>query len=152
MSAKVVYICSIVVSFLAMILVVIFAPHWLSDSNGFMKKFMTHEILNIFGVILAITLASAAQIHLEFNRLEERWGSRKLEKARDEIKQGSIFLVIVFGLSVVLLILKSILDSYERLQAGFNGFLLLLLLANMFTLLDMLNTVFVIKSQVNNNG
>ena len=45
-------------------------PDFLGDDNIFLKNFVNHEFLNILGLILAITLASVANIHLAFNRIE----------------------------------------------------------------------------------
>ena len=55
------------------LVVVAARPEWASDQNSFLRNFVTHEFLSLLGVILAITLASVANIHLEFNKIEERY-------------------------------------------------------------------------------
>jgi hypothetical protein len=37
---------------------------WLSDDNTFLKNFVNQELLAVLGVIVTITLASAASLHL----------------------------------------------------------------------------------------
>ncbi|WSH28018.1 hypothetical protein U8P75_04435 [Rhizobium beringeri] len=67
----------ILLAFTAMTIAVAAArPDWISDQNTFLKGFIGQDILNLLGVILAITLASVANIHLQFNHIEERYGKR----------------------------------------------------------------------------
>ena len=69
------------------------APRWINDDNGFLKTFISQDLLSILGVILAITLASASQIHLKFNDLEEKFGKRFLSKSRQEVKEACYVLL-----------------------------------------------------------
>jgi hypothetical protein len=48
-------------------------PSLLADSNGFLLNFVNQELLAILGIIMTITLASAASLHLEFNKIEEKY-------------------------------------------------------------------------------
>jgi hypothetical protein len=59
-------------------------PHWVDDSNPFLKNFVNHELLNLLGVILAITLASVVNIHFEFNKIEERTKKKVLSSFREK--------------------------------------------------------------------
>ncbi len=65
-------------------------PDWISDHNAFLKNFVNHEFINVLGVTLAITLASAAQIHLALNRIEEKHRVRDaLAGTRRELRQST---------------------------------------------------------------
>lgn len=61
-------------------MIVITQPAWLSDRNDFLRDLSSRDILPVLGVILVITLASAAQLHLEFNKIEERAKKRNAQK------------------------------------------------------------------------
>ena len=63
---------------LAVVLIcAIYNPSYLSDKNEFMHHFVNHELLALLGIIMTITLASAASLHLEFNKIEERYFERR---------------------------------------------------------------------------
>lgn len=68
-------------------------PEWVGDNNSFLKNFVNHEFLNLLGVILAITLASVAQIHFQFNQIEERAGKRGLTKSRANLSKNAYYLI-----------------------------------------------------------
>ena len=105
-------------------------PDWSSDNNSFFKGFVTHEYINVLGVILAITLASAAQIHLAFNRIEEQHKVRNaLEKSRRELRRATLSLIILFVVGVLIVALKPIAGAGSATgESVFN-------LASMFVLL-----------------
>lgn len=81
-------------------------PSWVSDSNKFLEAFVGSDFLNILGVILAITLASIANIHLEFNKIEERYQAIGLDKSRDNLKKNAAWLIGLFCVGVLIVIVK----------------------------------------------
>jgi hypothetical protein len=72
------------------------SPSVLSDKNEFLSRFVGSDLLNTLGVILAITLASAAQLHLAFNAIEERAEKTVFKKSRDGLRQAASWLIGLF--------------------------------------------------------
>lgn len=96
--------------FIGLVLVIVLSvcqPQVLGDKNSFLKDFINHEILNILGIILAITLASAAQLHLKFNEIEERAGKEILSESRKEVKSNALWLIYLFVVAMILVLIKS---------------------------------------------
>lgn len=124
------------------------APDILSDSNKFMSDFVGPEFLGVLGVILAITLASSAQLHLEFNKIEESYGARGLTKTRGSVRQDTYALIFLFALGIAIVVFKSLLASQLWSQTIFNGFAIIVVVANVLLLVDLTRTTFAIPPHI----
>jgi hypothetical protein len=140
--------CILIITVGVILAAVISEPSFLSDNNKFLKDFVNHELLSILGVVLAITLASAANLHLEFNKIEEKFKATGLSKSRGNIKNGAYALIIMFFASVCIVVLKPIIADGERSQAVFNGFALLIVEWYILIMTDMLETTFAIPAHI----
>jgi hypothetical protein len=120
-------------------------PAVLSNSNSFLNGFVNHELLAILGIIMTITLASAASLHLEFNKIEERYKKEGLRETRRGVKQGAYCLIVLFVIAVVLVVLKPLAAGMPVLEGIFNGIALILLLWNVLVLIELTQLAFAIK-------
>ena len=96
----------------------------------------------VLGVILAITLASTAQLHLEFNKIEERAGKRILIKSRAGISGATYMLIWLFFASAMLVVIKPIVCDSERAQAICNSLGVFLLVFNIVILIEITQAAF----------
>lgn len=144
--------CLLIVSAGSLLTISVMTPAYLSDANTFLKNFVTHELLGVLGVILAITLASAAQIHLTLNRIEEDYGQSKFVKTRANIKQSAAWLIGLFGLAVLLLVVKSNLGSGDVSTAICNSVALLIIMGEILILIDITELVFAIPPIIRKEG
>lgn len=137
---------SILVAFAATSIALVAArPDWVGDQNSFLKAFVNHEYLNVLGVTLAITLASAAQIHLAFNRIEEHFNEPGgLASSRRDLRQNAFALIVLFVCAVTLVVVKPIASSNEVAQAFFNMAAMFILLWHVLLLLSLVQLVFAI--------
>lgn len=138
--------CFLIVAGGSLLSIAIMTPWYLSDTNAFLKGFVTHELLGVLGVILAITLASAAQIHLTLNRIEEDYGQKKFVKTRGNIKQAANWLIGLFALAVVLLVVKSNVPVSEVACAICNALALMIIVAEVLILIDITELIFAIPA------
>ena len=120
-------------------------PQWISDQNDFLKGFVNHELLSVLGVIVTITLASAASLHLELNRLEDST-SEGFDEARLATKAYAYLLIGLFGLALALVILKPLLATNDHLEALFNGVAILIIALNILAWIDLTSAVFAIPA------
>jgi len=120
-------------------------PDWISDQNSFLKGFIGQEILNLLGVILAITLASIANIHLEFNKIEERYKKRGLTKSRANLRLSSSFLIGLFVAALVLVTAKPLVINGPVSEGLVNMACMLVLIWHILILLDLTKLVFYIE-------
>ena len=116
------------------------APATLAE-NGFLKGFINHEILNILAVIVTITIASIATIHIWFNELEEKHGKKVFGKARREINSSAFWLLGLFLVALLLLIVRAYFENSPVGLSLFNGFALMILIANILILIDIMGVV-----------
>ena len=125
----------------------VFNPAWLSDcGNPSLKLFVEGQLLSVLGVIVTITLASAASLHLELNRLEDDTGEN-FKEARKATKRYSFLLIALFGIAMALVVTKPLLALEPTLQAGFNGFAIIIIVLNGMALLDLTAAVFAIPAK-----
>jgi hypothetical protein len=125
------------------------APKVLGDSNLFLKGFVSDGLLDVLGVILAITLASAGQLHLTLNQIEERHDRVIFLKMRAGIKSAASMLIALFVAAVLLVVCKPLVSSNNDAVATlFNGGALFLLLWNVLLLISLTQGIFGIKSEV----
>lgn len=120
-------------------------PEWLSDSNSFLKGFVNQEMLSVLGVIVTITLASSANLHLELNRIEDKTGEH-FPEARYANKAYAYLLIFLFFCALLLASTKPIIATNEKLQAAFNGAAIWMIILNILALLDLTSAVFAIPA------
>lgn len=117
-------------------------PYWLSDcGNSFLKNFVNQELLSFLGVIVTITLASAANMHLEFNRLEALTSEGFVE-ARGAVKAYAILLLALFAGAFALVILKPMVAVDPHASAGFNSAAIVIVILNIMALADLTLAIF----------
>lgn len=132
---------SVIVAIGLVIAFTVCAPELLA-TNKILIGFVNEEILNILAVMATVTIASAANIHLAFNRLEERAKKTGVfDKARKEINESALVLVWLFIATVVFLIVKAFSDEL-RWTSFWNGACMIVLLVNVFVLIDITSAVF----------
>jgi len=151
MTSSVAY-CLLISAATAVVVLSATSPSILGDSNEFLKGFVNHELLNILGVIIAITIASTAQIHLNFNQLEEKYQKRGFQRARAGVQRAAYVLVWLFVLGVLVVVSKPLMAREEWVQSIFNGSALIILLWNLLILVSLTQGVFAIKSDVKDDG
>lgn len=120
-------------------------PEYLSDKNEFLHHFVNQELLALLGIIMTITLASVASLHLEFNKVEERVKKRFLVNTRRGVQQGAYALIVLFALSVVLVVVKPLIHSGEVAVALANGLAVLIVFFNVMILLELTHLAFGIQ-------
>ena len=89
-------ICTLIAAIAVVLICAIYNPSYLSDQNEFLHHFVNQELLTLLGIIMTITLASAASLHLEFNKIEERYKKRGLSNTRRGVAQGAYCLIALF--------------------------------------------------------
>ena len=111
--------------------------------NTFLQGFINHEILNIMAVIMTISIATIATIHIWFNELEDKHKQKVFGKARREINQSAFYFIGLFMAQLVCLVVRSlpIFEKSDMALSFFNGAALLLLTFSVFTLLDIMGVV-----------
>lgn len=142
-------ICTLLCAITAVIAIAASAPHWLSDKNTFLKSFVNHELLALLGIILTITLASAANLHLAFNRIEEQFSQRGgLAGTRRGVTRGAYWLIGLFVLSVATVVAKPGVLGNDVAEAAFNGAALVFLLWNVLILIEITQLAFAIEPNI----
>lgn len=111
--------------------------------NEFLVGFVNHEVLNIMAVIMTISIASIATIHIWFNELEDKHQQRVFGGARRQINQAAFLFIGLFLAQLVLLIIRSleIFEGSDIARSLFNGASVILLLCTVLTLADIMSVV-----------
>ncbi len=143
---KIVARCIFIVAIGMWVVLSVAAPWVLGDKNTFLKNFVNQEFLNVLGVFVAITLASTANLHLEFNNIEYAVRKTFLTGTRAAVKRSAFSMIVIFVLAVVVVVVKPLVDSNSEIAMSFmNGLALLLVLFNMLVLTDLTQLVFRIE-------
>lgn len=134
--------CILIVAIGVWVCISLAAPWVLDDTNSFLRDFANHEFLNVLGLIVAITLASTANLHLQFNQIEDHVRTRFLNSTRASVKNSSYWLVFVFVMGIIAVTAKPLLPAHAVSSALVNGFVLLILLSSILVLIDITRLVF----------
>ena len=140
--------CLLIAALTVVVVCTVMRPDLLSDHNEFLAHFVNQELLALLVIIMTITLASAANLHLEFNKIEERYKKRGLTKTRHGVRQGAYFLIWLVSFSIVIVVLKPILADGAALQSAFNGAALVVLLWNVLILVELTQLAFSIQPEI----
>lgn len=144
--------CSIIMAAGLISAFAVSSPETLSDKNAFLLNFVNHELLNVLGVILAITLASAGQLHLAFNKLEEQYRQKGgMSRTRAQVHRAAYWLIGLFFMAVILVVAKPRLALEPWSQTAFNGAALIILLCNVIVLISITQTIFKIPTKVDDD-
>ena len=127
------------------IVISIAEPWVLSDQNSFFKDFVNHELLSVLGVIMAITLASTANLHLELNRIENAAKRAILTRTRAAVRYSAFSMIVCFAFAVIVVVMKPHLPKSEIAMSLINGSALLIVLFNILVLADLTKLAFSIK-------
>ena len=118
----------------------VYTPSTLAQ-NKFICDFVSHDLLEMMSVMMTITIASIATIHIWFNELEDKHKKKVFGASRNEINQAASLLIWLFVGELALLIVRSAVDQTPTRLSFFNGGALLLFFAGIITLVDILGVV-----------
>lgn len=122
-------------------------PEWLHD-NKFLEGFITFEILSLLAVILTVTLASVANIHLAINRIIAKHLAGNAdqvevaEQIKAEIKSNAWVIFYSFIVAVLILFVKGLNEADELIVAICNASMLWVLFLNLLCILDIYRVIY----------
>jgi hypothetical protein len=120
-------------------------PWLLSDQNRFLHDFLDNDVLSVLGFVAAVTLASVANIHLQLNALEAKHANG-FPKTRTSLRRSAFCLIIFFGLTVVILVMKSVFSTVSYVDTFVNSAALLILYLYLEILWDITKTALAIPA------
>lgn len=142
---------AIVIGMVVVALSATFCAPQFFGSNKFLSAFITFELLNILAVILTVTLASIANIHLSLNRIvraafkDKTKGKARADAVRREINQNGWLLLWLFIVACCLVFLKGGLDDNDIRGFSFvHSIGLVLLLTSLLVLCDIYQVIYAI--------
>lgn len=139
-----IFFCSATVVFA----IVVCRPSWLVD-NKFIDEFVGPELLSLLVVILTITFASVANIHLSLHRFTVSASKERRESIRDirtEINYNAWLIFSAFVICVISLFVKGTVGDNLVGEAVTNGVCLLVLLLNVLVMHDLYHAIFALVS------
>lgn len=131
----------------ALVSMLVCKPLWLSD-NTFLKGFISFEILSLLAVILTVTLASVANIHLAINRIIAKHLSGDNEQVRvaseikSEIKSNAWTIFFSFFFAVIILFVKGLNEADAFIVSACNAAMLWILFLNLMCILDIYRVIY----------
>ncbi|AJP70985.1 hypothetical protein TS85_02820 [Sphingomonas hengshuiensis] len=124
------------------------APKWMSDKNPFLREFVGADMLSFLGVVVTITLASTANLHFEFNKMEEAAGSAGFPKTRLRLRQSAYWLIGMLLIALALIVAKPWFGPSDVATSLANGAALLIVLFNLLVLIDITQMAFTISPKL----
>lgn len=112
-----------------------------SDENFFLKDFLDNDLLSVLGFVTAVTLASAANIHLQLNALEVQRGCH-FTATKGGLRKSALTLILAFFVSLVIVVLKPVFQCHLWVQIFSNIAALTMIVVCLEVLWDITNTTF----------
>lgn len=139
--------CALIATFTLVGVLSAVSPAILGTPGTALDKFVTEQVLNVLGVILAIMLASAANLHLEFNKIEERFRRKGgLSKTKASVRISTQWMIGLFCLYIVMMLFKP--EEPVWLRSICNGLALIVLLWYVLIMIDLTQTIFKIEPEI----
>ena len=143
--------CIVICAVAVWIIFSLAVPWVLADTNPFLKGFVNHKLLSVLGVIVTITLASAANLHIELNKIEEAAGKSAFVNTRVSIKRSARWLIASLIVAVLVVLIKPLVAPnpvvHQTAASLLNGAALLIILADILVLIDLTQAVARARSQ-----
>lgn len=122
---------------LFLVAIVIKEPYLVSDQNKLLKEFVSDPLLSFMGLIVTITLASTANIHLILRKMEKDAGREFLTGTKRAVRRSAFSLIWALVLSIILVTIKgSIPTSHDTAIAAINSLAILTCLGGISVILD----------------
>jgi hypothetical protein len=139
--------CILVATVAVWLVTLVYRPDALADGNAFMRGFVNHELLAFLGVIVTITLASAANLHLTLNQLEAAAKEKNnFPATRRAVKMSAYAMLWLLVFAFVLVVVKPLATSGNvYVEAFFNGGALVIVITNILILADLTEAAFKIR-------
>lgn len=112
-------------------------PELISDKNSFLKDFVNQEFLGFMGVVVTITLASAGNLFIELNKLEDRAEVSVFAKTKRSVKASAFSLIWSLVFALILVTVKPLLGPSQGAQAIANAAALTTILFSILVLVDL---------------
>ncbi|MDI1363996.1 MAG: hypothetical protein PSX79_03900 [bacterium] len=112
-------------------------PELISDKNAFLKDFVNQEFLGFMGVVVTITLASAGNLFIELNKLEDRAEASVFSKTKRSVKASAFSLIWSLVFALILVTVKPLLGPGQGTQAIANAAALTTILFSILVLVDL---------------
>ena len=128
--------------------IVISRPEWLAE-NKFLQSFIGPDLLSLLIVILTITFASVANIHLSLNRFSAKASPASRQgiiEIRAEIDANAWLIFMAFVVGLIALLAKGALSAIPLGLAATNAVCLLVLLVNLLVMHDLYHAIFALAS------
>jgi len=133
----------LIISWIAVTIVIsVVQPSILSDKNEFLKGFVNHELLSFIGVVVTITLGSAANLFIELNKLDDKAGESVFSRTKKTVKDSSYSLIWALISSIVLVVIKPLIRGGDGAIAFVNGLSLTIILFSVLVLIDLTTAAF----------
>lgn len=138
---KIFSIFSIIFGFTGTLILACWYPSLIANNN-FLQSFITHEVINFLGVIVAITFASVENIHLYLSKIEAEFEKKEPFKAvRKEINENMYLMVGGLIVSIGLLVWKGFFPDSESISTAVYGLHLVIIGAYVFALIDIFGLI-----------
>lgn len=74
-------------------------------STTYLNNFFNNQMIPLMGTIMALNFAIATSLHTILLNIEEMTNNTSFNKTRNEIKEGLIFMIILFIIAFILQVL-----------------------------------------------
>lgn len=135
---------------LILFVAVIAAPDLLA-TNAFINELASHELVSVLVVILTVTMASVANIHLALGRLKKKFKENGnnidglVKEARKELSENAWYLFGAFCILIIVLVIKGSAAT-PSVIAICHAIALLILTLNLVILYDIYKSVYLLTS------
>lgn len=144
--------CAFISANIAWLVLSLSVPWVLGDNNAFLAGFVNHELIAFLGVMVTVTLASAANLHLSLNRLEESANRAGVKHSgfvatRQSVRSSAFWLIGLLLIALMLVVAKPLATAgatTQRASSFLNGAALMVVLCNILILIDLTQTAFAI--------
>lgn len=94
------------------------------------------------GVVVTITLASAANLYIELNKLEDKLDLPAFSRSKANVRHSAYTLIATLIAAVVVVVVKPLVVVGEQSAAAVNGTALSILLVAILILVDLTQAAF----------
>lgn len=135
----------LVILVVALAIMSVFRPNWIGDGNSFLKAFVGADLIATLGIVVSITLASIANIHLHLNRLAIEV-DRNFDRTTRSLRRSAVSLCYAFIAAIALSFFKPLINVGPVPSALANSLAILILYFSAQILLDITRTTLAIPS------
>ena len=116
------------------------------SQNKFLNEFVSQQLIPVTTVLVKVSLVNVLKLHLEYTRIERKFGIKVFDKARQKVTQAAVGLLLLICVAVIVAFLNS-LTQIQTAKSVVNFSSIIVLVECLFVMFELIKTAILLAEE-----